>query len=313
MSLAVLSLLLLARLTTAAQCSLCGIVNALADTTVDDPNKGDDVTCSLLINALNGIDDGTLDCDNLQLAGFQTGCCGSNLDIPSHTCTVCPDATTLPYPDIGIPGSQGRRDLTCGELASEPSFFDYFTEVGDCRDTFLQRSAAWCKCPGVEIECTLCPDGKRPPNPEWMENVLYGWTCSSFEFVTALLSHQECPMASELFEFDAAAFCCPNDVAPPGVCSFCPSGQQVANPNRVISTTYGSLTCGEIDESLSLIPTEVSCNFARERFSDQECCVASSVVGSVAGITSSAPSNRRDLIRPLLLLSAESLFLILVS
>ena len=263
----------------ASSCSLCGYGNQVPGLALEGDTQGDGLSCSQLVNALPGIEDGTQDCHNLQLAAFQTGCCGNDSDyVPHHACSLCPDAS--PYRvGIEIPGSQGRRDLTCGDLVAEPAFLDFFSSPGDCGDTFLQRSAAWCQCPGVELECTLCPGGTSPPNPDRMEHVLYGWTCRSFEFVTALLSRDECPNAAEIFEFDAAAFCCPDTVPPPEVCSLCPESQSVHNKDIVVASEYGTLTCGEIEESLSLIPTRESCEFALAKFPVNECCRDGNVGG----------------------------------
>ena len=261
-----------AHFASASTCSLCGNGNQVPGLAFDSETQDDDKSCSLFVNALAGVEDGTRDCHNLQLAAYQTGCCGKNPDfVPHHACTLCPDAS--PYrADVEIPGSQGRRGLTCGDLSSEPAFLDFFSSPGDCGDTFLQRSAAWCKCPGVELECTLCPGGTSPPNPDRMEHVLFGWTCKSFEFVTALLGRDECPNAAEILEFDAAAFCCPDIEPPPAVCSLCPESQSIQNKDMVVASEYGTLTCGEIEASFSLIPTRESCEFALAKFPTNECC-----------------------------------------
>jgi hypothetical protein len=145
---------------------------------------------------------------------------------------------------------------------------------GDCRDTFLQRSSAWCGCSDSSIECPLCPDGSVPEQSK-EENVLYGWNCHVFEYVHSLLSEAECHIASEILEFDATAFCCPGVKEKPKICSFCPNGS-VINPEKLILSGYGPLKCGEIEESLSFIPTEMACIFTKNKFDIDLCCASAS-------------------------------------
>lgn len=88
----------------------------------------------------------------------------------------------------------------------------------------------------------------------------------------ALLSEPECHLAAEMLEFDAAAFCCPHVSSPPDICSFCPEGQVVTNPEKIVSSEYGQLKCGDIDGSMQLIPTIESCEFTRKKFDTALCC-----------------------------------------
>jgi hypothetical protein len=263
-----------AQITAASQCTLCG------DESIPDgalSHEQDGVSCRSLFDDLAIAEEESEECKRIQLASFQTGCCSDQF-IPDNVCSLCPDGTPF-RTGVRIPGSPGRRELTCADLPSEGSFLDFFTTPGDCSDTFLQRSAGWCECPGHKVECHLCPGGRQPPNPYKTENVLYGWDCQSFQYVTALLSSAECPVAGQLLEFDAAAFCCP-EVAPPEVCSFCPETQVVRDPEKVVPTEYGMLKCGDIDSSLSLVPTESSCAFAKKSF-DSDLCCAQDTSGSV--------------------------------
>jgi hypothetical protein len=252
----------------ASECTLCGD-ESIPDFTLSHEQDG--ISCRSLFNELTYVQEGSQECSSIQLTAFQTGCC-SEAYVPSKVCSLCPDGTPF-RTGITVPGSPGRRELTCQDLSSEASFLDFFTAPGECSDTFLRRSAAWCECPGVEVECTLCPDGSRPPNPYKTENVLYGWDCASFEYVTALLSSAECPLSNELLEFDASAFCCPHVSPPPNVCSFCPNTQVLGDPEKLVHTGYGTRKCGDIENSLSLVPTESSCSFAKEQFHSDHCCV----------------------------------------
>lgn len=255
-------------LAAASVCTLCGD-QPILDGALDHEQDG--ISCRSLFNAVATIEVDSQECNSIQLTAFQTECCSDDY-VPSGVCSLCPEGTQFST-GITIPGTAGRRELSCEDLSSEPSFLDFFTAPGECRDTFLRRSAGWCECPGAKVECNLCPDGSRPPNPFLKENVLYGWDCASFEFVTALFSSAECPLASQLLDFDAAAFCCPDVKPPPNVCSFCPNTQVLGDPEKLIPTEFGMLKCGDIENSLSLVPTESSCSFAKEQFNTEQCCV----------------------------------------
>lgn len=297
--------------TSTTKCTLCGdtsIPEHVLDLNKNNDNQqhqmknhddgNGDISCYDLYRQLENVYDNSSDkCKTIQLSAFQSKCCDETY-VPDNVCTLCPSG--LPYKTgIVIPGSQGRRELTCADITTEASFLDYIINPGQCSDTFLQRSAAWCQCPGTSVECTLCPDGIAPPNPYKKERVLFGWDCKSFEYVTSLLSKSECSMASELLEFDAAAFCCPNEfVSPPGVCSLCSNDDDnstenhqqqdysLFDPDKVVMTRYGNLKCGDIEESLSMIPTKESCTTLKNEFDPSLCC--SNIVASSSSSTVTA-------------------------
>jgi hypothetical protein len=259
------------------QCTLCGPDNPLPSDSLLRNNNG--VSCRQLFDSLYGITEGSDDCNKIQLTSIQMGCCDS---APTEVCSVCPDGG--PYlTGQSIPGTRGRSDLKCSDIQNEDSFYDYMVAPGDCSDTFLQRSAAWCGCAGSEIKCPLCPDGSSPLDPFKTEKVLYGWNCHAFEYIHSLFSPSECPLAAEMLEFDAAAFCCPHLLSPPGICEFCHEGTTVADPEKLVSSGYGPISCGDIEESMRLIPTLTSCAYTRSKFDPSICC-SSSGAGSSSSI-----------------------------
>lgn len=78
-----------------------------------------------------------------------------------------------------------------------------------------------------------------------------------------------------MFEFDAVSFCCPEMVpATPSICQFCPDGTSVMDPGKIISSGYGPSTCGEIQESIELIPTAASCDYTKSKFGIDLCCTS---------------------------------------
>jgi hypothetical protein len=253
------------------QCSLCGPDNPLSSESWS--RSGNDMDCPTLYDSLGeDLLEGSEECKRLQLLSFQTGCCDSNAITPA-VCSVCPDGGPFLY-GVEIP-SAGRAALKCGDLTNDTSFLDYMVQPGDCSDTFTQRSAAWCGCAGTSIQCSLCPDGSKPPNPSKTEEVLYGWDCNVFEYIFSLLNEAECYSSAEMLEFDAAAFCCPLAGQSPNTCQFCPEGTSVTDPDKIISSDYGSLKCGDIQESIELIPTAKSCEFTKSKFNIEICCTSS--------------------------------------
>jgi hypothetical protein len=271
----VLLLVIVAATSAQEQCSLCGPDNPLSSESWS--RSGNDMGCPTLYDSLGEeILEGSEECKRIQLLSFQTGCCESNA-IPPPVCSVCPDDAPF-LTGVEIP-SAGRAELKCGDLTNDTSFLEYLERPGDCSDTFLQRSAAWCGCAGNSIQCPLCPDGSKPPNPSKTENLLYGWDCNAFEYIFSLLNEAECHSAAEILEFDATAFCCQLFDQSPRICQFCPDGTSIGDPDRIISSDYGPLKCGDIQESIELIPTAKSCEFTKSKFNTDLCCTSS---GSVA-------------------------------
>ena len=249
-----------------ATCNLCGD-HPIPDDSLLHEQYG--ISCRTLFDELPSTEAGTSECAQIQLAAFQAGCCGY-VYVPENVCSVCPDGSPF-GPSISIPGSQERRELTCADMSSEGSFLDFFTTPGDCSDTFLQRSAAWCQCPGKEVECHLCPKGAAPTDLNKTENFLYGWDCRSFQYITALLNVGECTVASTILDFDATAFCC-EGVDAPDLCDFCPEGQELLNPDEIIPTQDGYATCADIEESLRMVPTPGACARVKESINPDLCC-----------------------------------------
>jgi hypothetical protein len=247
-------------------CSLCGEYPLPNDGLL---HEGHGIKCRDLFDQTTAIEDGSAQCSLIQLTAFQIGCCHEQY-VPENVCSVCPDGSPF-QTSISIPGATGRSELTCADIAAEGSFLDFFTTPGDCSDTFLQRSAAWCRCPGHDVQCHLCPNGASPMDLHKTEKVFYGWSCENFRYITALMSHGECVVAEQVLEFDAQAFCC-EGVELPNACDFCPEGQQVLYPDNTITSPYGVHKCSDIEESLQMLPTQAGCDLVKQSLSTAACC-----------------------------------------
>lgn len=230
-------------------------------------DDGQDGSCQELWDATRLLPRNSVDCKNAQLRNYQNECCRSTPhDHNYHPCTLCPDATpfdaTAVVPNLFDPDG---GSTTCADVNLDESFLDYLFKEGDCSDTLLQRSAAWCGCPNVERSCFLCPDGSKPPNLHLVDPVFYGWTCEAFDFVSSYFSKEECQnLASTIFEFDAASFCgCP-DSPIPQVCQLCPDGQEIIRPHEML--VGGEFTCEELALSTRYIPLEGPCHHIKKSY-----------------------------------------------
>ncbi|KAG7372762.1 hypothetical protein IV203_018905 [Nitzschia inconspicua] len=234
--------------------------------------------CQELFDASILLDAGTTDCLNAQLRNYQHGCC----EEPPRSCTICPNGS--PYnPNAIIPSFDPHSGaITCADMNVDSTYLDYIFRQGDCSDTLLQRSASWCGCRQTERSCYLCPDGSRPPNPNLVDPVYYGWTCAAFDLVSSYFSQEECQgLVPDILEFDAPSWCgCPNSPIPQ-ICRLCPEGHQVVRPHDLLGE--GDYTCQQLALSTRYIPTQDPCdrvlrNYQEKGYVDY-CCAP---VGSSA-------------------------------
>ncbi len=94
---------------------------------------------------------------NCLLVQAQAGYCGCAGVEPQRQCSFCPGGAEPSKADAITPSND-----KCGDLAT---YIDYLSEQ-DCvskRFRSMQGLAYICGCPGVEPECSLCPDGSQPP------------------------------------------------------------------------------------------------------------------------------------------------------
>mmetsp|Transcript_56421 Transcript_56421/g.85318 ORF Transcript_56421/g.85318 Transcript_56421/m.85318 type:complete len:319 (-) Transcript_56421:62-1018(-) len=234
--------------------------------------SSDDDDCADLVRTSLSLRAGTTECSASQLENFQSACCSQS---PRGFCTLCPDGGAFDAGRIVPNLDPEAGDITCADLNVDDNYLDYLFQPGVCFDTFKQRSAAWCGCNRVERECSLCPDGSRPPMPGLVDPVYYNWSCDAFDYVSSYFSVDECAtLATDIFEFDAAAYCgCPG-VPMPNICDLCPEGQEVIHPDQKLGS--GSFTCRELALSTWYIPAEGPCDKVKEGYTDKgfvdECC-----------------------------------------
>jgi len=277
-------------------------------------NKEEDSACQDLVEQSYSLIAWTPTCADLQLELFQKGCCGEQP--PRERCTICPDGSSFLGERVVPNFNPNEGDFSCTDLNSDVKFLDYLFESGTCSDTLLRRSAVWCGCPGIERQCSLCPNGQPPPDPMLVDPVYYGWDCHTFDFVSSYFSSEECvDMVNTIFEFDAPSYCgCSSSeesyipIPQPQVCDLCPPGQIIANPHLILEshhvvvdddddddTSSSSFTCRELALSTRYIPTEAPCERALAAHQSNgyisACCAPIEHVSKRYGGTSSSSSS----------------------
>jgi hypothetical protein len=200
------------------------------------------MTCQSIVTAVaaSASLQGSDECKTNQLAAYQLGCCTSP---PYFHCPICPDGSDY-VPSNTIPLGQGN-DPTCAIYELTKNSYSSAFEVVTCADTFLQRAAIYCGCPDVEKECTVCPDGQTPTNPERGDAWITQSNCAGVEFLLSLYSAEECSSLRDSYGVDFAHFCkCPDyEKADTGTCLMCEDG--IANPNFVYLSTAFERTCAQ--------------------------------------------------------------------
>ena len=94
---------------------------------------------------------------NCAVVQAQAGYCGCAGVEPQRKCSFCPDGSKPANADTVSPSND-----KCGDLFT---YIEYLGEQ-DCESNRLrsmQGLAYLCGCPGVEPQCTVCPDGSPPP------------------------------------------------------------------------------------------------------------------------------------------------------
>ena len=254
----------------------------------DTPSQ--DSSCSGLVSQAQKTVARTAECANIQLELYQNGCCNGT---PRERCTLCPDGQAFDGSAMVPNFKPHDTDIACADLNADPTFLGYLFESGKCADTLLRRSAAWCKCPGVERQCSLCPNGERPPNPGLIDPVYYGWDCDTFDYMSSYFSQSECGyLVNSILEFDAPSYCGCTDSPIPNVCDLCPPGQMLAHPNLMLGQNK-RFSCRELALSTLYIPSEGPCtrvlNTHQANGYVRACCAPIDMVPKKFGGTAAGP------------------------
>lgn len=225
--------------------------------------------CPELPARTNGLYQTDSDCKDLQLEGYQLGCCPVP---PIQYCEFCADGSP-PDLDGTVWTGQYKDGTTCFDYSYQSEAMIGIFRDGDCSDTFLQRAGHYCGCPNQKQECWLCPDKQPPGRPAKGDAWVTGSDCRGIEYLYSLLKEDECSTFASEAGADLAIYCmcgglnqtAINDQAELFTCNLCENGGKVTNPNFVY-TTDGAFakTCGQAEKfAKNVIKTPAACNSAR--------------------------------------------------
>lgn len=220
-----------------------------------------DMTCESIIADVEAANttQGTDTCKNSQLASFQLGCCPSP---PYEYCDVCPDGGQIARSNDIPFGS--TTQYTCAENLYREASYNAIQEPGTCDDTIIRRGAFYCDCPNVEQQCTLCPDGSSPTNPERGDAWVTGSNCEGLEFLFSIYTAEECDGLRNNFGVDFAHFCkCPDyekDEEIEEECFICSGG--LANPSFTYTDPNDNFqrTCSQAADFAKSITRQNTCD-----------------------------------------------------
>ncbi len=253
-------------------CLLCFDGSSLVlDTVVDESIFGSNVTCDALASDAVNLDGDSDECGVLQLTALQAKCCP---DSSGSLCTLCPNGSEdILFPDRLLPSSSNDAesiscvDLIQNNVTQAELLLVYEGDAGVCENTLLRRSAAYCGCPNVESQCDLC-SGEELLMDQGL--ALINLSCSDMAYQVSLQPQGECEQ-SFLEGFDVAALCCAN-MERLAQCTLCSAIEQLI-PSRVVTTsTYGDVTCGDVEEAAALATTGASCRLLLQEVG-RRCCL----------------------------------------
>jgi hypothetical protein len=230
------------------------------------------------------------ECLDLQLTGYQIGCCEGP---PRNHCTICPDGSDFD-PNLRIPLGSGN-DPTCAEAVFfRDNLYLAPFDIGTCDDTFLRRSAHYCGCQGVEQECFLCEGGAAPLKTDDEIVFAFNSACAGVEWLFSLFSEQQCVDVPLTYGFDAAAFCeCPDyEFVSDYECSLCGEGMVLEDRSQEwTDASSDTFTCGAAEDFAPYFLRESTCtnvlNPAREQCT---CVVDDGTFPPTAAPTSGPPT-----------------------
>ena len=267
-------------------CSVCldGSEPVSSNTPFSNTTTTTSLTCNDLISTALTVTEGSKECEEIQLAGFQGNCCdGSSYLVTPESfdrCAFCPKgegATFLPFKEV--PTRSGTV-VTCSDLSTNTDIIaeflrEYIESPGDCEDTALRRSAAWCGCSGTTIECEFSCSGDNPVDVE-RTHPLTGMSCQEIIFQFSLLNDEQCPNAGLYLQFDPTALCCPSPETEPDSslisCPICTNTQEFTMDKTVMTEEFSEVTCGDAQSAANLLLSDQVCTDLRKTFS-QSCCV----------------------------------------
>jgi hypothetical protein len=243
----------------AEQCTLCAD-GSPPDMSLMSADLG--WSCTDLNQFASILKNGDTECTDLQIVGFQDCACPA---YPTGYCTLCPGGfSDIPDKTLAVPSTS---NLTCGDIL----FVSETVLQGGCEDLAPYRER--CGCP-TDAACTFCADGTMPVN---MDRILPYLTRNSQTTTCAQQSSKAFSAPAELCDdivvapvaVNAQGFCGCQGTFPSNLCTLCPAGTQVTNPDLVVPQS-GGLSCSEMEDYLKYITDAASCQLIAD--SAAVCC-----------------------------------------
>jgi hypothetical protein len=222
------------------------------------PKTCTDLTTDFTLLAAETLD-ADQECKDLQLYGFQIGCCAFP---PTEYCSICPDGAAFESNNEVPLGTSDNP--TCAEIQYRSATLNGVVEAGTCDDTFLRRGAHYCGCPNVEQQCFLCPNEGAPGAPRRGDAFVTNSDCLGIEYLFSVFTASECTTRASNLGVDLAAFCeCPGSVvSEDNDCTLCQPGQRIPDRSLVYteSNAVFTRTCGQAADYAQYITQSVSCD-----------------------------------------------------
>jgi hypothetical protein len=209
------------------------------------------------------LQNGDAECTELQIVGFQDCACPT---FPAGFCTLCPGGfSDIPDKSVTVPST---NNLTCGDIL----FVETALLQNGCDDLAPYRER--CGCP-AEAECTYCADGTMPMYADrkipYLSTPGSEVTCSGQASLAFSATADQCdgftvaPVA-----VNGQGYCGCQGTFPSNLCSLCPAGTDVENPDVVLPGS-GGMTCLEMEEYVRYITDEAACHAIADS-AQQVCC-----------------------------------------
>lgn len=241
------------------QCTLCAD-GSDPDMTLSSEELG--WNCWDLNSFASILKTGDAECTELQIVGFQDCACPT---FPAGFCTLCPGGySDIPDKSVAVPST---NNLTCGDIL----FVETEMLQNGCEDLAPYRDR--CGCP-AEAECTFCADGTMPMYADrvvpYLSTSTSQVTCSEQASAAFSATTEQCDTYTVApVAVNGQGFCGCQGTFPSNLCTLCPAGAEVVNPDIVLPDT-GGMTCLEMEEYLRYITDETSCQTISDR--SQICC-----------------------------------------
>lgn len=173
-------------------------------------------------------------------------------------CTLCPDGSTIGNPDYVVDLTEPFPLKTCGDLNDALVFVDDGSSL--CESS--RALAALCGCPTADDSCSICGGESTPSRPDQVLDGLVEMT-GVLGQPTFGLARTCALVESTIRQYDAGETqcldlpvedlrsycgCATDDEEESTVCTLCPGGEVVEEPENHFTFNGGTVSCREAKE-----------------------------------------------------------------